>query len=646
LKLITTATCYASGNAGGIFGPSLFIGAMLGGAFGGSAHLLFPDYTGGAGAYALVGMGVAFAGIIRVPLTSVIMIFEVTRDYSIIVPLMVSNLVSYFVSMRLQREPIYEALLHQDGIYLPPGAGAREDFIVVAEGSRPPERVIVASETVEQALLGSDPAEGAWPVVDEQGLLLGMVTRAQLEGAAADGRSAAAVSELVERASAEANGSFPQLHVDDPLDTAFRRMAQHGLSVLPVVSRTNVRRLVGTIALRDALAAYGLEERRHAEAPASQTHRGTDLRGLVGAVVGLVGLLGLAAMGTFYYRSERASRAQRSFESANELMQADRYAEAIERYRSALSISRSLQHRLALGLALVKSGQFGEAEIYLRDVLEEDAQSGPAHLGLARVEAQAGEASTPVSQYRLALASTWPVGSEEDRAEAQVELVELLARAGRPAEAKAELLQLRKDVPEDAALENRVARLLLEQDLPKEAAAVLGRVLRRDPRDASAHALLGVAELDRRRYEAAREAFETALQLDPHDAESAAHLRLAEKLQVLDPDRPGLRRSERYGRSRELLAAALAAADGCLASSGRVPSPEFNSDSAAAREAIGGKREPRSRGDAADRNLGLAERLWMERASICGPGDAGDPVQVILRRRWSRRGAGGARPGA
>src|SRR5215469_2943336 len=87
LKLIATATCYSSGNAGGIFGPSLFIGAMMGGAVGGAAHRLMPDYTGSAGAYALVGMGAAFAGIVRTPMTSVIMIFEITRDYSIIVPL-------------------------------------------------------------------------------------------------------------------------------------------------------------------------------------------------------------------------------------------------------------------------------------------------------------------------------------------------------------------------------------------------------------------------------------------------------------------------------------------------------------------------------------------------------------------------------
>ena len=94
LKVLATTSCYGTGNAGGIFGPSLFIGAMLGGAVGTVAHQLFPDFTGGVGAYALVGMGALFAGIVRVPLTSVIMIFEMTRDYSIIVPLMIANLIS------------------------------------------------------------------------------------------------------------------------------------------------------------------------------------------------------------------------------------------------------------------------------------------------------------------------------------------------------------------------------------------------------------------------------------------------------------------------------------------------------------------------------------------------------------------------
>ena len=125
LKLVTVTTSYASGNAGGIFGPALFIGAMLGGSLGTVAHHWLPAYTATPGAYALVGMGAVFAGIVRAPMTSVLMIFEMTQDYEVIVPLMISNLVSLFISSRLQRQPIYEALAVQDGIHLP-GAETRQ----------------------------------------------------------------------------------------------------------------------------------------------------------------------------------------------------------------------------------------------------------------------------------------------------------------------------------------------------------------------------------------------------------------------------------------------------------------------------------------------------------------------------------------
>ncbi len=126
MKIIATPACYSSGNAGGIFGPSLFIGAMIGGTVGSVAHTLLPHVTANPGAYALVGMGAAFAGIVRTPLTSVIMIFEMTRDYSIIVPLMISNLISFFISQQMQHEPIYEALALQEGVYLPTGESREE----------------------------------------------------------------------------------------------------------------------------------------------------------------------------------------------------------------------------------------------------------------------------------------------------------------------------------------------------------------------------------------------------------------------------------------------------------------------------------------------------------------------------------------
>ena len=119
LKIGGTIVSYGSGNAGGIFAPTLYIGAMAGGAIGTVVAGIAPFPTGGPGAYALVGMGTLFAGIIRAPLTSVFMIFEITQNYQIIVPLMVANLLGFAISRRYQPEPIYHALMKQDGVPVP-----------------------------------------------------------------------------------------------------------------------------------------------------------------------------------------------------------------------------------------------------------------------------------------------------------------------------------------------------------------------------------------------------------------------------------------------------------------------------------------------------------------------------------------------
>jgi CIC family chloride channel protein len=119
LKGLATIVSYVTGNAGGIFAPSLFIGAMAGGAIGTLVNTYAPFPTAAPGAYALVGMGTLFAGIIRAPMTSVFMIFEITQDYQIFVPLMVANLISFMISKRYQPTPIYHALLRQDNVQLP-----------------------------------------------------------------------------------------------------------------------------------------------------------------------------------------------------------------------------------------------------------------------------------------------------------------------------------------------------------------------------------------------------------------------------------------------------------------------------------------------------------------------------------------------
>jgi len=250
LKIVATATCYASGNAGGIFGPSLFIGAMIGGAVGGVAHYLFPAVTANPGAYALVGMGAAFAGIVRTPMTSVIMIFEMTRDYSIIVPLMISNLISFFVSYKLQESPIYEALGAQEGVSLP-SVEEREQLARMQVNDAMKSASLQADAPVEEAVERmAASSRDALPVVrgDE---LIGVVTRKELASSRAAGARTAA--DAVNKTT-----PVPFVYGDQPLALALEKMGALGLDTLPVVSRANQKRFLGTITLTDTLGAYGI----------------------------------------------------------------------------------------------------------------------------------------------------------------------------------------------------------------------------------------------------------------------------------------------------------------------------------------------------------------------------------------------------
>lgn len=266
LKIVATAVCYASGNAGGIFGPSLFIGAMLGGTVGGVAQLLFPGHTAGAGAYALVGMGTAFAGIVRTPLTSVIMIFEVTRDYSIIVPLMVSNLIAFFISARLQPVPVYEALAQQDGLHLP-GAESRSasERVPVRRVMRAaPAPLADTTELADALARMREAGADAWPVAGREGFR-GMVGRDALEGALASGEGGPTIAGLVREAADPGEPeSGAHVHPDHAIGVALARMGAAGLAALPVVSRRNARELLGIVTLQDLLAEFGLGAPRDA----------------------------------------------------------------------------------------------------------------------------------------------------------------------------------------------------------------------------------------------------------------------------------------------------------------------------------------------------------------------------------------------
>jgi CIC family chloride channel protein len=252
LKLVAVTTSYASGNAGGIFGPSLFIGAMLGGSVGTVAHHFFPAHTAMPGAYAIVGMGAVFAGVVRAPMTSVLMIFEMTQDYAVIVPLMIANLVSLFIASRLQHEPIYEALAVQDGIHLPTAEtrqryGQRQVMTVMQTASES----LPAELTVREALKRArSSGVRTWLLTDQRGVI-GVINLAWLEGELEEG----ADKKLGDLVDAQV---FPHIHADHGLDLALERMGANQIEILPVVNRADVHQLEGIVTLQDVLNAYGV----------------------------------------------------------------------------------------------------------------------------------------------------------------------------------------------------------------------------------------------------------------------------------------------------------------------------------------------------------------------------------------------------
>jgi CIC family chloride channel protein len=253
LKMVAVTTSYASGNAGGLFGPSLFIGAMLGGSVGWIAHHMLPNATATPGVYALVGMGTLFAGIVRAPMTSVLMIFETTRDYMVIVPLMISNLVSFYISKRLQPYPIYSALSFQDGIHLPSSETPRQGSqYTVSQAMRPAMEILSADLTVSEACQKARFSKfRTWPVISVRGVV-GVINSAILERAVGEGPGEKRLDELFDER------SFPHVHSDHSLHWALERMGAANLDLLPVVSRSDINKMEGIVTLKDLLHTYGL----------------------------------------------------------------------------------------------------------------------------------------------------------------------------------------------------------------------------------------------------------------------------------------------------------------------------------------------------------------------------------------------------
>ena len=251
LKFIATTLSYGSGVSGGLFLPTLLMGAILGSLFGSLFELLFPELGLNIGAFALVGMGSYFVSVIRVPFTSIIMIFEMTRDYNIILPLMVANIASYYISSKLHEGSIYESISEQDGIHLPTKEDAEILESLIVEDAMKPDPISLSSNLkIEDAIeVIKEYSFSGFPVL-KNGLIVGIVSKSDLEQAMAKKLGAESVLSISER-------KVISIYPDQSLMVAFHKLDRFHVSRLPVVSRINDKKIIGIITAENIVSLFG-----------------------------------------------------------------------------------------------------------------------------------------------------------------------------------------------------------------------------------------------------------------------------------------------------------------------------------------------------------------------------------------------------
>ncbi len=248
-KAVATSLTIGIGGSGGVFAPSLFIGAMLGAAYGQTLHAFGPSWAGAAGVYGLIGMGAVFAGAARAPITAVIIMFELTGEYSIILPLMTAIVLATGVGSLLSRDTIYTLKLRRRGVDLhaPDQSAPRAARTTVAEVmTTVPQWLSTGTELSVAATRLVESGESCLPVHDEEGRYRGVLAgRAAVEALADDRHDGAPVTALLERP--------PTMTADHSLDDALDAL-DASVGAIPVLDESH-EHVVGWLTVTDALRA-------------------------------------------------------------------------------------------------------------------------------------------------------------------------------------------------------------------------------------------------------------------------------------------------------------------------------------------------------------------------------------------------------
>lgn len=273
LKLIATTLTIGSGGQGGLFAPSLFLGAMLGLALGNVVGVLFPAFSAPPAAYGMVGMGAVLASAVHAPIVALLLPFEMTNDYRIILPLMLAVVTSFVIARLLERESVYTIKLSAEGIDL----SAQRDVnimraITVAEAMAREFPTVTPATTLEELgdLFHSSGHHG-FPVLDEQSDLLGIVTLQDYDRVIAAGNVHGTVEDIYVR-------NPITTHPDETLEEALKRLGAKDIGRAPVVDRMNPRRLLGVLSASDISRAYSrvLLERSALRERVARAHAGVN----------------------------------------------------------------------------------------------------------------------------------------------------------------------------------------------------------------------------------------------------------------------------------------------------------------------------------------------------------------------------------
>ena len=257
MKILATSLTLGSGGSGGIFAPSLFMGAMLGYFFGTFVHSYFPTITASPGAYALVAMGGLVAGTTRAPITAIIIVFELTNDYRIILPLMITCIISMIISSKLSRESIYTLKLVLRNIGLKEGieTNVMESIYVKDVYRKEFETINVNdnfSQIVNRVIRGK---EADFPVINSEGQVIGMISIHDIKDYLYEKES---LQNLL-IAGDISNPNFETLLLEDHCQIALDKLRKSSFGGLPVIDNVNSKKLIGIIWRKDIQDAYDRE---------------------------------------------------------------------------------------------------------------------------------------------------------------------------------------------------------------------------------------------------------------------------------------------------------------------------------------------------------------------------------------------------